>query len=417
MAASTAAGGGKASTAAVGGKEPSGSGVVAVLAAILLKVARRAVKKVLRVLFRLDVQLIVYFFLWYLGNYYHNITGKIAFNMSGGAMGFPVTIATMQMGIGCLYALFMWGAPDARKFPNIRFRDLIAMLPVSFCNAGVHGFSSFATSAGAISFGQMIKASEPAFAAVIGTTVYGKGVSTARWLCLIPIIGGVSLASVTELNFAWLAFWAAGIANVFAAFKGQENAKLMASGEIRDRLDTVGNQFAFTTLISFLFMLPVMIIKEGSKWPQFYSMLTTNPVWATNFVLSGLLLYGYNECATITIKKTSAITQSVANTAKRAVVIVGSAMVFGESLGLAKLLGCSIALGGVLLYSVIDTLLHKAAQRGKAKRFGRTMAILEMEQDAVGSAITSMVEVVGVAAEDCVRDADGLCLTDEEEED
>jgi hypothetical protein len=36
----------------------------------------------------------------------------------------------------------------------------------------------------------------------------------------------------------------------------------------------------------------------------------------------------YNELSTITIKKTSATTQSVANTAKRAIVIVGSAIAF-----------------------------------------------------------------------------------------
>ena len=38
---------------------------------------------------------------------------------------------------------------------------------------------------------------------------------------------------------------------------------------------------------------------------------------------------GYNELATMTIKKTNAVTQSVANTAKRVIVIVGVAIVLG----------------------------------------------------------------------------------------
>jgi hypothetical protein len=33
----------------------------------------------------------------------------------------------------------------------------------------------------------------------------------------------------------------------------------------------------------------------------------------------GLWFYGYNELATMTIKKTNAVTQSVANTAKRVI--------------------------------------------------------------------------------------------------
>lgn len=79
------------------------------------------------------------------------------------------------------------------------------------------------------------------------------------------------------------------------------------------------------------------------------------------FSPSGLWFYGYNECATLTLKKTGAVTQSVANTAKRVIVIVGVALVLGESLDPIKLLGCSIGIGGVLLYSVIDTIVAKKA--------------------------------------------------------
>jgi solute carrier family 35 protein E1 len=51
------------------------------------------------------------------------------------------------------------------------------------------------------------------------------------------------------------------------------------------------------------------------------------------------------------------VTQSVANTAKRVIVIVGVALVLGESLDFMKLLGCSIGIGGVFLYSIIDQLV------------------------------------------------------------
>eukprot|EP00965_Chrysotila_dentata_P067759 2242141-Pleurochrysis_carterae.AAC.4 len=49
---------------------------------------------------------------------------------------------------------------------------------------------------------QIVKASEPAFAALLGVTLYGKTVSQAKWLCLIPVIGGVCLASIKELDFS-----------------------------------------------------------------------------------------------------------------------------------------------------------------------------------------------------------------------
>ena len=53
----------------------------------------------------------------------------------------------------------------------------------------------------------------------------------------------------------------------------------------------------------------------------------------------------------------SAVTQSVANTAKRVIVIVGVALVLGESLDPMKLIGCGIGIGGVFLYSIIDNLV------------------------------------------------------------
>ena len=76
-----------------------------------------------------------------------------------------------------------------------------------------------------------------------------------------------------------------------------------------------------------------------------------------NLITSGLYFYLYNELATLTIKKTNAVTQSVANTAKRVIVIVGVAIVMGESLNPLKLIGCTIGIGGVFLYSIIDSLV------------------------------------------------------------
>merc|ERR1711957_488248 len=173
-------------------------------------------------------------------------------------------------------------------------------------------------SAGAVSFGQIVKSAEPAFAAVLSQFVYKKKVSKAKWLCLPIIIGGVILASVKELDFAVSALVSACIANLFAAFKGNENKKLMDTEGVRDRLGSVGNQFAVTTILAFLMSVPVFVAKEGARWGQF-----------------------------------------VANTAKRVIVIVGVAIVLGESLDPIKLLGCGIGIGGVFLYSIIDGLLAK----------------------------------------------------------
>merc|ERR1712187_746643 len=100
-----------------------------------------------------------------------------------------------------------------------------------------------------------------------------------------------------------------------------------------------------------------MFITEGRKFGSFIELAKSSNIVLWNMIASGLYFYGYNELATMTIKKTNAVTQSVANTAKRVIVIVGVALVMGESLDPLKLVGCGIGIGGVFLYSVIDDLV------------------------------------------------------------
>jgi len=307
----------------------------------------------------LDIGLMLYFVFWYVGNYYYNITNKLALKAAGGKTGFPMTISSLQLAVGMIYGVFLWLAPDARSKPSVTMDDVVKMLPVAFCFMGAHSASVFAMGAGAVSFAQIVKAAEPAFAAVLAQFIYKKPVSKAKWWCLPIVIGGVILASVKELDFAVSALVSACIANVFAAFKGNENKKLMETPGLKERIGGVGNQFALTTIMGFFLSIPVVLVKEGSRMGEFIELAKTTPALWVNMLASGLWFYGYNELATMTLKKTGAVTQSVANTAKRVIVIVGVALVMGESLAPMKLIGCSIGIGGVFLYSIIDNLVKK----------------------------------------------------------
>eukprot|EP00316_Scyphosphaera_apsteinii_P021279 CAMPEP_0119308922 /NCGR_PEP_ID=MMETSP1333-20130426/12903_1 /TAXON_ID=418940 /ORGANISM="Scyphosphaera apsteinii, Strain RCC1455" /LENGTH=361 /DNA_ID=CAMNT_0007312801 /DNA_START=24 /DNA_END=1109 /DNA_ORIENTATION=+ len=301
----------------------------------------------------IDWALIFYFAGWYLGNYYYTLNNKLCLKAAGGATGFPVTIGFLQMLIGSLYGLYLWVAPDARPLPSVTPTDLISILPVAACAAGAHLSSIFSMNLGAVSFSQIVKAAEPAFAALLGVTLYGKPISKAKWLCLIPVIGGVCLASVKELDFSVAALFAACVANIFAAFRSNENKKLMETPGLKTRIGSTGNQFAISTLLGTLSLFPFFLLFEASRFGKFIELFKTVPAVRNNLITSGLYFYLYNELSTLTIAKTSATTQSVANTAKRVIVIVGVAIALGESLEPIKMLGCSIGIGGVLLYSLV----------------------------------------------------------------
>lgn len=316
----------------------------------------------------IDIPLMTYFAFWYLGNYYYNIQNKNAAIASGGS-DFAMTIATAQLLVGVIYALFLWAAPDARAPPKVSVADVVKMIPSGVCSAGAHAASVFSLAAGGVAFGQIVKAAEPAFAAIIGTFVYGKKISIYKWLCLIPIIGGVCLAALKqnkdgsfELDFTWGGLIGALIANVLASFKGAESKKLMETPGLATRIGSVGNQFAIMTIVSFLVSVPLAVFSEGARFQEFSHMMLHKPAVYQNVILSGLTFYGYNELATMTLKKISAVTQSVANTAKRVVVIVGSAIVFNESISGWKAVGCGICIAGVFLDSIIDDIMKPKAK-------------------------------------------------------
>ena len=155
------------------------------------------------------------------------------------------------------------------------------------------------------------------------------------------------------------------IGNTFAAFKGSENKKLMTKEGVKDRYATVANQFAVTEVLAFFISVPVMMATEGPKWGEFVELLMTSRDLQLGLAISGMSFYLYNELATMTIKATGAVTSSVANTAKRVIVMVYMAAVTGKVLTEEQKIGAAIAIGFVLVYSVIDDVLKSSGDKKK----------------------------------------------------
>lgn len=339
-----------------------------------------------------DATLLCYMAFWYLGNYYYNIQNKTASNAADGTK-YIMILSVIQLAVGVIYSSFLWLAPDARKPPALVKSDLSKMALSGFLMAGAHAASVFSLAAGEVAFAQIVKAAEPAFTAVVSCFIYGKPLSTARWLCLIPIIAGVALAALkvngstgsVDFNFTYGSLIGAGVSNLFAAFKSNEIKRLMGTPGIKDRLGSAGNQFAVQTMFATVMLIPLMMYREYNLIPEFVEKFNSNSVLSTNLILSGLTFYIYNELATYTLTKVSAITQSIANTAKRVVVIVGSAIVFNETISGLKAVGCVICIGGVFLDSVIDDLLYTPPVRAEAKQSAK--AILPAEVKASAAAI------------------------------
>jgi solute carrier family 35 protein E1 len=147
------------------------------------------------------------------------------------------------------------------------------------------------------------------------------------------------------------------IANIFSAFKGAENKKIIETPQLNDRIGSISNQYAIMNIISFTLSVPIMVLLEGYNINEFYEIMLNNNIASQNVILSGLTFYGYNELSTITLKKLSAVNQSVAKTAYRVIIIIGSSLVFNEPITNLKAVGCVLCIGGVFVDSVVDDLV------------------------------------------------------------
>ncbi len=244
----------------------------------------------------------VYFALWYLFNIGYNIYNKQALN----AMAYPWTIATIQMATGIAYFVPMW-IFGLRKAPKLSFSDLKTLFPIALCHTGVHVGAVIALGAGAVSFAHIVKASEPVVTCLLNFILLGQVLPLPVYATLLPIIGGVAVASMKELSFTVLALASAMLSNVSSAARGVLSKKTMSGKQIGENLDAQ-NLYAVLTAMSTIILIPMMLAVEGTGFfPAFKSLVAagdfTNKSLATLLALGGASYYAYNEVAFLALGK------------------------------------------------------------------------------------------------------------------
>jgi len=292
-----------------------------------------------------------YFALWYLFNIGYNIYNKQALN----AVAYPWTIATIQMATGILYFVPLW-LLGLRKAPKLSGDDLKTLLPIALCHTGVHVGAVIALGAGAVSFAHIVKASEPVVTCAANALLLGEVLPMKVYATLLPIIGGVAIASMKELSFTVLALAAAMLSNVSSSLRGVLSKKTMSGKKIGENLDAQ-NLYAVLTAMSTLILIPLMLAVEGTGFLGAFKAAVdggsfTNKSLSTLLLLSGATYYLYNEVAFLALGKVNPVTHAVGNTIKRVVIIVASVVAFKTPMSTGSIIGSSIAILGTLMYSL-----------------------------------------------------------------
>lgn len=289
------------------------------------------------------------FGLWYALNIGYNIYNKKVLNL---APELTYTTAFLQLFLGLAYVLPVWGF-GFRKAPELTTDDVKTLLPVATLHTLTHLGAVVSLGAGAVSFTHIVKAAEPAVSAALSAVFLKSFLPVPVYLTLVPVMGGVALASLTELSFSAKSFAAAMVSNVASASRGIVGKKSM--GEPPGKNMNAANLYAVMTIIASVFCLPIALFLEGGNIAPTLKALTANGLrktFAVQTFLSAIFYYLYNEVAFLTLDNVAPVTHALGNTIKRVVIIIASVIVFGTKMTTKGVVGSATAIFGVLLYSL-----------------------------------------------------------------
>merc|ERR1719201_1032518 len=219
-----------------------------------------------------------------------------------------------------------------------------------------HAGAVIALGAGAVSFAQTVKAAEPVFTCVLSYFVLGSVFKWPVYASLIPIVGGVSLASLKELSFTYKALWGALTSNIAFASRAVLSKATMDK-PVGENMGAP-NLYGILTIIAFCLSLPFALYYEGAGFGAAWKASTAvvgTPWLVHQMALDGFYYYAYNEVAFFTLNQVAPVTHSIANTFKRVAIILATVLVFGNKLTTLGAIGSSIAVLGTLLYSLAKT--------------------------------------------------------------
>ena len=280
----------------------------------------------------------------YFLNVQFNIINKQIYNY----FPFPWFVSTVHLAVGLLLMTFFW-TTKLVKFEKPDGAFLKALCLPAFLHAFGHCLTNVSFATVPVSFTHTVKTLEPVFSAIGSYLVTGTVFAAPVYLALVPIIGGVALASATELSFSWLGFACAMSSNV--AF----SARAIFSKVLMSKMTPL-NLYNYITIVSLLFCIPFAAYFEGPTLAAGIEKAIAIKgketfMWALFQV--GFFYHMYNQVAYQALGKVDPVTHAVGNVGKRVFVIGFSILAFGNKISPQTAIGAAIAIVGAGLYGVV----------------------------------------------------------------
>lgn len=193
----------------------------------------------------------------------------------------------------------------------------------------------------AVSFTETVKSSAPFFTVIFARVILHQHTSWQVNMALVPVMLGLALCSATELSFDMIGFGAAVANNVIDCVQNVFSKQLLQS------MTPVQLQF-YTSAAAALLQLPVLLYVI---WPHLQGASSMDSSLVAMILVDAVFYHLQSVTAYCTMNLLTPVSQSVANTVKRALLIFLSILWFGNPITFLSGSGMAVVVFGVFLYN------------------------------------------------------------------
>ncbi|KAL9418451.1 hypothetical protein AB3S75_036415 [Citrus x aurantiifolia] len=284
---------------------------------------------------------------WYLSNIGVLLLNK--YLLSNYGFRYPIFLTMCHMTACSLlsYIAIAW----MKMVPMQTIRSRLQFLKISalsfvFCISVVFGNVSLRFLP--VSFNQAVGATTPFFTAVFAYLMTLKREAWLTYVTLIPVVTGVIIASGGEPSFHLFGFLMCIAATAARALKSVLQGILLSSeGE---KLNSM-NLLLYMAPIAVVLLLPATLIMEKNVVGITLALARDDVKIIWYLLFNSALAYFVNLTNFLVTKHTSALTLQVLGNAKGAVAVVVSILIFRNPVSVTGMLGYSLTVMGVILYS------------------------------------------------------------------